>query len=64
LRHSACRLWQKHCDDKFTTDIVNEAAWQDLSALIFRMTLSAGLFLFLFVIVMILVIVFRQQAIT
>lgn len=54
-------LAQALLTDKFTTDIVNEAAWQGLSALIFRMTLSAGLFLFLFVIVMILVIVIGSK---
>src|SRR5690554_226058 len=34
--------------DRFTDTVTNETAWQELSALVFRMTLSAGLFLLLF----------------
>lgn len=47
--------------DRFNSSSLNETAWQELSALIFRMTLSAGLFLLLFVVVMILVIVIGSK---
>lgn len=47
--------------DRFTDTVTNETAWQELSALVFRMTLSAGLFLLLFVIVMVLVILIGSK---
>lgn len=47
--------------DRFKSGIANEAAWQELSSLAFRMTLSAGVFLLLFVIVMILVILIGSK---
>ncbi len=54
-------LAQSLLTDRFQNGVANEAAWQELSALIFRMTISAGIFLLLFVLAMIVVILIGSK---